>query len=247
MSANDEEQQSHIVAISGGAFVPNGRGGARPSPLLRYVLDLTGQDRPKLCLLTTAIGDASEYLAQLYAAFSGWDVEVSHLVLFPMPNHGDPTAHLCEQDAVFVSGGSVANLLALWRLHGVDTAMEQAWRQGVVLSGQSAGSICWHAGGTTDSFGPQLHAVTDGLGFLPYGNGVHYDSEEQRRPLLHRLVAKGTWPLAYAADDGAALHYAGTEMVQAVSFRDGAAAYRVQPDATEGAVEERIEPRRLDP
>ena len=92
---------------------------------------------------------------------------------------------------MWVGGGSVANLLALWRLHGVDEAMSDAWERGAVLGGVSAGSICWHVGGTTDSFGPELRLVDNGLAFLPYGNGVHYDSEEQRRPLLHDLVARG--------------------------------------------------------
>ena len=92
---------------------------------------------------------------------------------------------------VWVGGGSVANLLALWRLHGLDQSFRQAWEAGVVLSGVSAGSICWHVGGTTDSFGPDLRPVTNGLAFLPYSNGVHYDSEAQRRPLYQRLVADG--------------------------------------------------------
>ncbi|MGH3427790.1 MAG: Type 1 glutamine amidotransferase-like domain-containing protein, partial [Mycobacteriales bacterium] len=119
------------------------------------------------------------------------------------------------------------------------------WQAGVVLAGVSAGSICWHGGGVTDSFGPELRAVTDGLGLLPYANGVHYDSEAQRRPLLQRLVADKTLPEAYATDDGVGLLYRGTEFVEALAERPGAAAYHVIRGDDGKAVETRIEPRRL--
>jgi peptidase E len=129
-------------------------------------------------------------------------------------------------------------LLALWRLHGLDEAMEAAWRSGVVLSGQSAGALCWHVGGNTDSFGPELRPLTDGLGMLPYSCGVHYDSDPQRRPVLHRLVADGTLPRGYAADEAVGLHYVGTEFVQAVSYVEGRG-------ASGGVKETLVEPRLL--
>jgi peptidase E len=237
--------QPHIVAIGGGTFVPDDRYGYAPSPLVRYALDLTGQDRPRICFLTTALGDGAEHVARGYAAFSRLDAEVSHLALFPMPNLPDMRSHLMSQDLVYVFGGSVANLLALWRLHGLDEIMREAWQEGVVLCGQSAGALCWHVGGNTDSFGPDLRPVTDGLGLLPYSCGVHYDAEEQRRPLLQRLVADGTLPAGYAADNMVGLHYVGTEFVQAVTFRDGPGAYHVEADGAGGVKETRIEPRRL--
>ncbi|MGH7759659.1 MAG: Type 1 glutamine amidotransferase-like domain-containing protein, partial [Candidatus Dormibacteria bacterium] len=118
------------------------------------------------------------------------------------------------------------------------------WREGVVLSGVSAGSVCWHAGGTTDSFGPELRPVTDGLGLLPYSNGVHYDSEAQRRPLLQRLIAAGELPDGYATDNGVGLLYRGTQMVEAVTEVSGQGAYRVLREG-DSAREERIEPRAL--
>ena len=111
-----------------------------------------------------------------------------------MPTVPDVRAHLLAQDVVWVGGGSVANLLAVWRVHGLDEIFREVWEAGVVLGGVSAGSLCWHVGGTTDSFGPDLRPVTDGLALIPTSNGVHYDSEEQRRPLYHRLVADGTLP-----------------------------------------------------
>ena len=116
--------------------------------------------------------------------------DVTCLDLFPMPNLDDVAGHLLDADVVWVNGGSVANLLAVWDVHGLRTPMRAAWEAGVVLAGVSAGAICWYVGGCTDSFGPELRAVTNGLGLLPYGCGVHYDSEETRRPTVHRLVAR---------------------------------------------------------
>ncbi len=164
-----------------------------------------------------------------------------------MPNVPDIRAHLLAQDVIWVGGGSVANLLAVWRTHGLHEVMHECWEEGVVLGGVSAGSICWYVGGPTDSFGRDLRPVLDGLALLPYGNGVHYDSEEQRRPLLHKLVAEQTLPTSHATDDGVGLVYEGSELVEAVSDRPGAAAYVVErgPDGT--AVETRIEPRLLSP
>ncbi|MGW0066687.1 Type 1 glutamine amidotransferase-like domain-containing protein, partial [Streptosporangium sandarakinum] len=203
--------QSHILAIGGGSFRQTERHGfIEASPLLRYALDLTGQDRPRLGLLATATGDDADWLLKMYGAFRDWDVEVSHLTVFPMPNVADPREWILSQDVIYVSGGSVANLAALWRLHGLDDAFAEAWRAGVVLSGQSAGALCWHVGGNTDSFGPELRVWADGLGLLPYSCGVHYDSDPQRRELLHGSVASGELPGGYAADEGVGLHYVGT-------------------------------------
>jgi peptidase E len=162
-----------------------------------------------------------------------------------MPNVEDVTAHLLEQDVVWVFGGSVAGLLAMWRLHGFDAALHETWQAGVVLTGVSAGSLCWHVGGTTDSFGPQLRPITNGLGFIPFANGVHYDSEEQRRPLFRSLIAAGTLPSGYATDDGAGLLYRGTEFVEAVAENDKAGAYFVERDADGQAEETALDVRRL--
>jgi peptidase E len=223
-----------ILATSGG-FLPTDRWGVmRPGALVREALRLTGSDRPRVLLVLTAAGDDPSYLARSYAALSATSCDVSHLALFPQPNAPVEEA-VGRADLVWVGGGSVANLLALWRLHGVDAALRDAWERGVVLAGVSAGSICWHVGGPTDSFGPRLRVVTDGLGLLPYGNGVHYDSEEQRRPMLHSLVGAGTLPLSYATDDGVGLLYEGTEPVAVVADAPsdpatGPAAYRISSD-----------------
>ncbi len=198
-------------------------------PVFDVMAALAGDPaRPRLTFVTTAGPDGDAYTGVVHEAFRGTRFDVQVLRLMPMPNVPDPRQALLDSDLVFVGGGSVAGLLALWRLHGLDVAMREAWESGVVLGGISAGSLCWHLGGTTDSFGPDLRPVTNGLALLPYGNGVHYDTEAQRRPLLHRLVADGTLPLSFATDDGVAIVYRDTEVVEAVSDRDGALAYRVE-------------------
>lgn len=231
-----------IVASSGG-FVGTGLWGVmRPGRVFERALELSGKDRPRVLFILTASGDDPQYLAAMYSALADTNCDVDHLALFPQPNR--PVAEaIGKADVIWVGGGSVANLLALWRLHGVDAALRDAWESGTVLGGVSAGSICWHAGGPTDSFGKQLQPVTDALGFLPYGNGVHYDSEEQRRPLLHTLVGNGTLPVSYATDDRVAIVYRNTEPVEVVSDapETDAAAYRVQ--LVDGSViEERLTP-----
>jgi peptidase E len=235
-----------ILATSGGRIAGR-RIPWEVGPLTEYAVELAGVSgrRPRVCFLATATGDSPFAINTFYdaARHVGW--EASHLALFPMPNLPDMRGHLLTQDVVWVWGGSVAGLLAMWRLHDLNTVMREVWEAGVVLTGVSAGSICWHVGGTTDSFGPELRPVTNGLAFLPYANGVHYDSEDQRRPLLHRLVADGTLPPAYATDDGVGVLYRGTEFVEALTEEAGQAAYRVERAADGTPVETRIEPRLL--
>jgi peptidase E len=207
-----------------------------PGPVYSEALRLArvGGRRARLCIVPTALGDDPTWLARFYGGFAELDVELSHLSLFPMPNVEDPAAHLLRQDVIWVAGGSTANLLALWRTHGLDSVFRDCWEAGIVLIGTSAGSVCWHLGGTTDSFGTQLRPLTDGLGFLPYSNSPHHDAEEQRRPLFHRLIAEGVLPDGYATDNGAGLVYHGTELHEVVSDTPGALGYEVnrQPDGT---------------
>lgn len=205
----------------------------RPGPAYEYAAKLAGAGpTPRLCIIATAVGDESGWLAAMHHAFSKLDMVVSHLSLFPMPNVDDVGAHLSRQDVIWVSGGSTANLLALWRLHGLDTVLHDAWQAGVVLMGVSAGSVCWHLGGTTDSFGLPLQPLTNGLGFLPYSNSPHYDAEPDRRPLMHQLVADGTLPDGYATDNGAGLVYRGTELHEVISESPTAIAYEVRREGT---------------
>jgi peptidase E len=222
-----------ILATSGGYVAGPVQQSVRLGAMLLDALAMTDKVRPRVCLVFTASGDASDYYAMSYEAFNAAGCDVTELKLFPQPS-ADPEERLCGSDLVWVGGGSVANLLELWRLHGVDAAMTSAWEKGVILGGVSAGSLCWHIGGTTDSFGPTLRPVTNGLALLPYANGVHYDSEVQRRPLLHDLVARGVLPeVAYATDDHVGVWYEGTEATTVVSDTEmspteGPAAYRVE-------------------
>ncbi|MGA3353059.1 MAG: peptidase E [Acidimicrobiales bacterium] len=234
-----------ILATSGG-FKPGTRTAVAFAPLIFHAVELAGVNarRPRLCHVGTATGDERSWNAMLSEAAHAAGIDLVHLNLFPMPSVEDISGLLLDQDVVWVGGGSVANLLALWRLHGLDTIFAEVWREGVVLSGVSAGSLCWHVGGTTDSFGPDLRPVFDGLGLLPYSNGVHYDSELQRRPVLQRLIAAGELPDGYASDDGVGLVYVGTELVEAVTEVKGKGAYSVRR-VDGAAVEERIEPRSL--
>lgn len=237
--------QPTIVATSGG-YRSQDRLRFAFAGLVHYAVELSGAASriPRVCYLGTAWGDDAAGALQVSEAGRAAGFALTHLRLFPMPNLDDVEAHLLEQDVVWVGGGSVANLLAVWRVHGLDHTFRRVWQAGVVLAGVSAGSICWFAGGTTDSFGPDLRPVTDGLGLLPYGNGVHYDSEERRRPLVHRLVADGTLPATYCTDDGAGLVFRGTELAEAVAEVDGAGAYLVTREGSR-AVEQPLVTRRL--
>jgi dipeptidase E len=154
--------------------------------------------------------------------------DVTHLRFFPWPPH-DLRAFTLAHDAIYVGGGNTANMLAVWRVHGFDDVLREAWEAGIVLSGASAGMICWFEAGVTDSFGPQLDGFRDGLNFLEGSACPHYDGEERRRPVYRELVAKG-FPPGVAADDLVGLHYVGTELREAVSAREEARAYRVEPD-----------------
>jgi peptidase E len=234
-----------ILATSGG-LKQGDRTELSFAPLVFHAIELAGVSarRPRLCHLGTAGGDQSWWNAWMNEAGRVAGIDVVHLNLFPKPNVDDIAAHLLGQDVIWVGGGSVANLLAVWRVHGLDKTFADVWRAGVVLAGVSAGSLCWHVGGTTDSFGPDLRPVTDGLGFLPYSNGVHYDSEPQRRVLFPKLIAEGVLPDGYATDDGVGLVYRGTQLVEAVSEVRGKGAYAVRREGAQ-AVEERIEPRVL--
>jgi peptidase E len=238
--------QPTIIATSIG-FQPDGADelNIRPGPAYTLAAQIARAGRhPRVCIIGTAVGDNPAWLSAMHQAFSKLDMVVSHLDLFPMPNFDDVEGHLAKQDVIWVSGGSTANLLALWRLHGLDTTLHAAWQAGVVLMGVSAGSLCWHVGGTTDSFGLPLHPITNGLGWLPYANSPHHDAEPERRPLIHRLVADGTLPDAYATDNGAGLIYHGTDLFECITETPGALAYEITRDG-ESARETPLPTRQL--
>jgi dipeptidase E len=225
-----------IVACGGGGFVST-----PASPLVDYVLAAAGKPRPRVCFVPTAGGDALAPVAMFYRACAARDCEPSDLPLFNRSGE-DVREKLLAQDVIWVGGGNTANLLAIWRAHGVDRAMREAWEAGIVLSGTSAGMICWFEASITDSFGPQLDPLPDGLGFLPGSACPHYDGEDRRRPVYRRAVADG-FPAGYAADDGVGLRFDGTELAECVAAREGATAWRVERNGDQ--VVERPLPTRL--
>jgi peptidase E len=216
-----------VLAI-GGLRAPDviGRTAGGVPLLLDYAAQLSGSANPRICVLNTAVGDEPTGFVKMLDHFSALPSRVSRLQLFPMPNVADPADVLLGQDLIFVGGGSVANMLAVWRVHGLDQVMRSAWEAGVVLAGVSAGAICWFAGGTTDSFGP-LRPFTDGLGLLPGSYCPHYDSEPARRPLYNDLVAKGALPAGIACDDGAAAHFIDDDLAEIVTDRPDAHGFSV--------------------
>lgn len=218
----------HILAMGGGVLDPD-------DAMFRYLFELTGASRPRICCLATAEGDSAAAVAAFYRAFPSRRFEPSHLALFGRGSE-DPREVLLAQDVVLVGGGSTANMLALWRLHGIDSALRDVWDEGVVLSGWSAGANCWFQASTTDSFGPELRALEDGLGLVTGSFCPHYDSEPARRPLYQRLIGEG-FPAGYGADDRAACHFTGAELTTVVRSDPGANAYRVER-AADGSVSE---------
>jgi peptidase E len=213
------------IVAAGGLVDEDGAG-----RLIRFVLGLSGKERPRVCLVPTATSELPEFIVRFYSELSPY-AECSHISFFPWPRE-DLREHVLSRDVIFVSGGNTANMLAVWRVHGFDEILREAWEAGIVLTGWSAGMISWFEAGVTDSFGPQLEGMRDGLGFLPGSACPHYDGEAERRPVYTRLVREG-FPPGLAADDCVALRFDGTELAEVVSAREGAGAYRVSPQGEE--------------
>ncbi len=215
-------------------------GGAQLRPedydprLNAFVLGLARRARPRVCFVPTASGDSAEYVASFYRVFSAHhDCSLSDLGLFER-TVSDLRSFVLDQDVIWVGGGNTASLLAVWRAHGLDAVLREAWEAGVVLCGVSAGMNCWFEASTTDSFDlSRLAPLHDGLGFLPGSACPHYDGEPQRRPLYRELVASGSFPAGYAADDAAALVFEGTSLSEVVCTEPGSTAYRVTADGEE--------------
>jgi peptidase E len=215
------------VAIGGGGFSMEPE-----NPLLDdFVLSLARRKRPRVCFIPTASADSAVYIAKFYRAFASRS-EATDLTVFDppaLPRNPSRTADLPDfvrqQDIFYVGGGNTAHLLAMWRLHGLDRLLRHAWREGAVLAGISAGMLCWFEDGLTDSFGG-LQPLTDGLGLIKGSACPHYDGEPGRREAYHHMIARGA-PNGYAAEDGVALHFVGRRLMEVVSSRPDASAYRV--------------------
>lgn len=232
-----------IVAMGGGGFSMEPDNALLDDHVLDVARTARRRERPRICFLPTASGDSPDYLASFYAAFAR-RAEATHLALFRR-TVDDIEGLLLDQDVVYVGGGNTENMLAIWRVHGVDRALRRAWEAGVVMAGLSAGSLCWFESGTTDAFGSGLATLTGGLGFIPGSHAPHYDGEATRRPHYQQLVADGVLPAGFAADDGAALVFRGTELAEVVATGPGARAYRVERGPTGDAVETELLTRYL--
>jgi dipeptidase E len=218
----------HVVALGGGGF------SMEPgNPLLDdFILSLCRHRPARVCFIPTASADAATYIAKFYRAFSGRCIPTD-LTLFDSPalprrpaRTRDLAAFVQAQDVFYVGGGNTANLLAVWRAHGLDRLLRRAWLAGAVLGGISAGMLCWFQGGITDSFGG-YRGIRDGLGLLRGTACPHYDGEAKRQAAFQRFIARGA-PAGYAADDGVGLHFEGTRLREVVSSRPNALAYRLQ-------------------
>jgi dipeptidase E len=229
--------------MGGGGFTM--RQQDRSDALDRFVLQLTGKEVPRICFLPTASGDPRDQVTRFYEQFGGWPCRPSILSLFHLARDRiDPIAHLLEQDALYVGGGSMRNMLAIWREHGIDDAMRTAWERGILLAGLSAGAMCWFEGGVSMSGGAP--EVVHGIGLLAGSLSVHLDGESERLPVFKRAVATGALPPGLAADDGAALLYKGTRLVESVASRPDARVVHVDADG-QGGVREQPQPVRLLP
>jgi dipeptidase E len=229
-----------IVALGGGGFSMEWGN----TLLDDHVLALTGSPRPRVCFLPTASGDADHYVVRFYRAFPASRCEPSHISLFRRETGvGDPRAHLLAQDLVYVGGGSLVSLLGAWRAHGIDRALYDAWRAGIVMCGGSAGSLCWFSHAVS-SFHEGPPRLIEGLGFLPWSNTVHYAEELGRRGAFLDAVAGGA-PPGYGVGDGAALHFVGKELAEVVSSRLGSRAVHVTTDGARGVGERELPVRYL--
>jgi dipeptidase E len=216
-----------------GHLLPTGAGRAvmdrRTDPLHTYTLELTGKERPRILFLGTATGDDPAYIVSFYQTYTALPCEPAHLRLFTITERDVP-GFITQHDVIHVGGGNTANMLDVWRRQGVDRALRDAWEAGAVMTGGSAGGLCWFEGGTTDSFGPELKVLADGLGFVPGSFCPHYDAEDDRKPLFHQAILDGTLPTGYAVWNRVALHFDGTELVGGVSSEEGGRALRVFND-----------------
>jgi peptidase E len=228
MEQRSTRADGHIVAMGGGGFSMEPE-----NPLLDdFVLGLSRRQPARVCFVPTASADAATYIVRFYRAFArrcvATDLTLWNPPALPRqpPRTSDLAAFVAEQDVFYVGGGDTANLLVLWRRHGLDVLLRRAWSEGVVLAGVSAGMLCWFRGGITDSFGG-LEPLDDGVGLIEATACPHYDGEAGRRDAYHRAIAGGM-QAGYAADDGAALHFHGSRLVEVVSSRPRAGAYRVE-------------------
>lgn len=244
-ACHDEPMTTHIVTMGGGGFSMSSDGA--PTNLDRFLVELTGRRAPMVCFVPTASADDPTYIRKFLTAYGALGVRTMVLTLWQ--DAAASVARLTEADLIVVGGGSTANLIALWKVHGVDRAIIQRMSGGrdLVLGGLSAGGSCWYEGCVTDSFG-DVRAWPHGLGLLKGSFCPHWNGEAERQPVFTEAVANGDLPSGYAADDGAALHWVDGVLRGAVAERAGARVARFTASdepATGGLLIEQLVPEVL--
>ncbi|MES0360391.1 MAG: peptidase E [Anaerolineales bacterium] len=220
-----------IIAMGGGGFSME----LDNLALDQFILTKTGKRQPSVCFIPTASGDAPDYIVHFYTAFSKLVCKPSHLSLFKLPT-SDMEGFILEQDVIYVGGGNTRSMLSLWREWRMDEILQKAYQNGIILSGLSAGAICWFEQGVTDAVPGEL-GVLSCLGFLSGSCCPHFGEEPARRPAYHQLVSQEKILPGYGIDDGAALYFIDEQLNAVVSSRPDARAYTVRK--VSGKIEER--------
>ncbi|KAA3645499.1 MAG: peptidase E [Chloroflexi bacterium] len=224
-----------IIAMGGGGFSMEPE-----NPLLdQYVIDQANTERPRICFLPQASGEAENYILRFYVAMREFEVKPAHLSLFS-PHTKDIEDFLVSQDIIYVGGGNTRNMMVLWKEWGLDVILHQAYEKGTILTGLSAGAICWFEQGLTDSIPGELNPWPF-LGFLEDSCCPHYDGEAERRPIYHDLIKAGSIKPGHAFDDGAAGHFVDGKLEVVVTSRPEVNGYSVS--LVDGEVQETILPK----
>lgn len=232
---------SHVVATGAGKAMME----RRNDPTHDYILELTGKERPRVLFVGTATGDDTAYIVSFYSTYDSDRCAPHHLPLFHRAVD-DLAGFVKGFDVIHVGGGNTANMLDVWKRQGLDEIMREMWEDpdsNVVFTGGSAGGICWFEGGTTDSYGPTLQVLPEGLGFLHGSFCPHYDAEDQRRPLFHASLLSGELSTGYAVGNLQSLHFENSEFVTAISPVEDSLALRVE--AIDGKIVETALPTKV--
>lgn len=207
------------IFVTGGEYNP---------VTIRHLITLTGKAKPKICFLPTPAGDSEAHIQKWFEVAKSLPMQpfVQTVFVSSYDQKIPFEQTLLEMDAILVTGGNTLNALALWKVQGIDKVLRRAWEKGIVLSGPSAGAICWFEQGLSDSRPMHLSAVT-GLGFLKGSNCPHYNSEKERRPMYLKLIEQGELQPGYACDQAAALYFENSELKKVLTQKNGETAYRV--------------------
>jgi dipeptidase E len=222
------DKTPQIIAVGGGGFYRDSENLA----LEQYIIQQTGVPEPRVAFVPTASAEPDSYLVSFYTSFLKLGCRPTHLSFFKRTP--DLQSYLLNQDVIYVGGGNTKSMLAVWREWSVAEILLEAWRSGIVLTGVSAGAICWFEQGLTDSWADRLCPI-DCLGFLPGSCCPHYDGEPKRRPSYHELLLSGEISAGVAIEDWAAVHYRHTKLHRVIAAKAGARAYSV------GAVHDSIQ------